>query len=125
MQHTRALVMCAVALVGLAGCTADMADDSANETEDDVREIVLGPVDGHDLSPTDLERVTAATEGFTGAEIEQVIVSALYTAFSERRALCDGHLLREITLTRPLSRTMGEKVAALREWARERTVPAN
>ncbi len=59
MQQTRALVMCAVALVGLTGCAADTADDPADETGNEVRQIVLGPVDGHDLSPTDLERVTA------------------------------------------------------------------
>jgi ATP-dependent 26S proteasome regulatory subunit len=72
-----------------------------------------------------LDLVTTATHTFSGAEIEQVIVSALYTAFSEGIALTTGHMLREAAATKPLAIMMAEKIAALREWARERTVPAN
>ncbi|HEX6308379.1 MAG TPA: AAA family ATPase [Longimicrobiales bacterium] len=72
-----------------------------------------------------LDLVTTATHGFSGAEIEQVIVSALYTAFSDATPLTTEHLLREAAATKPLAVTMAEKIAALREWARERTVPAN
>ncbi|HEX6135822.1 MAG TPA: AAA family ATPase [Longimicrobiales bacterium] len=72
-----------------------------------------------------LDLVTTATHGFSGAEIEQVIVSALYTAFSDGTALTTEHLLREASATKPLAVTMAEKITALREWARERTVPAN
>jgi SpoVK/Ycf46/Vps4 family AAA+-type ATPase len=73
----------------------------------------------------DLDLVTTATRGFSGAEIEQVIVSALYTAFADNAPLTTSHLLREAAATRPLSLMMGERIEALREWARERTVPAN
>ncbi len=56
MYHTRALVLCLVALAALAGCAeSDSADDVATE----VQEIALGPADGHDLPATDLERVAA------------------------------------------------------------------
>jgi SpoVK/Ycf46/Vps4 family AAA+-type ATPase len=72
-----------------------------------------------------LDLITTATHGFSGAEIEQVIVSALYTAFSENAALTTEHMLAEAAATRPLAVMMAEKIAALREWAKERTVAAN
>ena len=49
----------------------------------------------------DLGRLSARTDGFSGAEIEQVIISALYTAFSAGSELDDDGLLREIEQTRP------------------------
>ncbi|MEZ4254123.1 MAG: AAA family ATPase [Polyangiales bacterium] len=73
----------------------------------------------------DLEALATATEGFSGSEIEQAVVAALYTAFSDTGELTTEGLLREIAETRPLSVTMREKVEALRAWARERAVPAN
>jgi ATP-dependent 26S proteasome regulatory subunit len=73
----------------------------------------------------ELPLVATATRGFSGAEIEQVVVSALYTAFADGGPLTTQHLLREAAATKPLSLMMAEKVQALREWARERTVPAN
>ncbi len=72
----------------------------------------------------DLPALVRATAGFSGAEVEQVVVSGLYTAFSGGTALSSGTLLEEAARTRPLSRTMAERIAALRAWARERTVPA-
>jgi SpoVK/Ycf46/Vps4 family AAA+-type ATPase len=80
---------------------------------------------GRDPQDFDLAALAAATEGFSGAEIEQAVVGALYTAFSEAGRLDTDLLRREIAGTRPLSVTMAERVAALREWARERTVPAD
>ena len=59
-----------------------------------------------------------------GAEIEQVVLSALYTAFAEGADLSDELLLDEIRGTRPLSVTMGEKIDELRTWAADRAVPA-
>jgi AAA+ superfamily predicted ATPase len=79
---------------------------------------------GHEPAALDLALVTTATSGFSGAEIEQVVVSALYTAFSDGLALSTEHLLGEAAATRPLSIMMAEKITALREWARGRTVPA-
>lgn len=80
---------------------------------------------GQDPAAFDLELVTTATRGFSGAEIEQVIVAGLYTAFSDSAELSTAHLLREAASTRPLATIMAEKITALRDWASERTVLAN
>lgn len=72
----------------------------------------------------DVEVLARASSGFSGAEIEQAVVSALYGAFSSHAELSTATLLDELSRTRPLSRTMGEQLDALRAWARERTVPA-
>jgi SpoVK/Ycf46/Vps4 family AAA+-type ATPase len=72
----------------------------------------------------DLDALANATDGFSGAEIEQVVISALYTAFSEGADLDTDLLLREIEGTRPLSVTLGEKITELRAWAKDRAVPA-
>jgi SpoVK/Ycf46/Vps4 family AAA+-type ATPase len=73
----------------------------------------------------DLEALGAATEGFSGSEIEQVVVSALYTAFSANATVDTEALRAEARATRPLSVTMAEHMAALRAWAEGRTVLAN
>jgi hypothetical protein len=78
-----------------------------------------------DAKRFDLAALAQASEGFSGAEIEQVVVGALYAAFSDGRPLDTPHLLTEIGATRPLSGTMHEKIAELRSWASERTVPAD
>jgi hypothetical protein len=65
------------------------------------------------------------TEGFSGAEIEQVIVSGLYTSYSAKKELDTDTLAHEITATRPLSEVMAEKISSLRDWAAERTVSAH
>ncbi len=68
--------------------------------------------------------LVAATDGFSGAEIEQGIVACLYSAHALRQPPAASHLLAEFRKTRPLSVVMAERVEALREWARDRTVPA-
>jgi SpoVK/Ycf46/Vps4 family AAA+-type ATPase len=85
-------------------------------------------LDRRDLDPAacDPDALAAASAGFSGAEIEQVIVASLYAAAADgARQPTQAHLLAEIGNTRPLSVLMAEKVGALREWARERTVPAD
>ncbi len=79
------------------------------------------------LAPSgfDLERLAGASDGFTGAEIEQAVVSALYAARAQEQTAADRHLLEELGRTQPLSVVMAEQVAALRQWARERTVAAD
>ncbi len=72
----------------------------------------------------DLDALADASEGFSGAEIEAAVVSALYSAFSEGRELGTELILEELRATRPLSVTRREAVEALRAWARQRTVPA-
>ncbi|WP_275096419.1 AAA family ATPase [Sedimenticola hydrogenitrophicus] len=73
----------------------------------------------------DLELLTGASEGFTGAEIEQAIVSALYAAQAQESRLDTRHLLQELERTRPLSVVMAEKMTQLRAWAAGRTVAAD
>jgi SpoVK/Ycf46/Vps4 family AAA+-type ATPase len=73
----------------------------------------------------DLDALTSAADGFSGAEIEQVIVSAMYTTHAQGRKLDQADLLAEIRQTRSLSVLMAEKVAELREWAADRTVPCD
>ncbi|MGK7311582.1 MAG: AAA family ATPase [Candidatus Longimicrobiales bacterium M2_2A_002] len=73
----------------------------------------------------DLRALARATDGFSGAEIEQVIISALYSAFADDRALVTDTLAAEIRATRPLSVVAAERVNELRRWAEGRTVRAN
>lgn len=73
----------------------------------------------------DLPALTSASEGFTGAEIEQAVVSALYAAHAQERQLDTEHLLTELAQTSPLSVVMAEKITQLQAWAANRTVPAD
>ncbi len=70
----------------------------------------------------DLKELVQLSHGFSGAEIEQAIISGLYTAFSKDLKLSHDILVRELKLTCPLSITMKEKVENLRRWAHGRTV---
>jgi SpoVK/Ycf46/Vps4 family AAA+-type ATPase len=79
---------------------------------------------GQDPGAIDLDSVTEAAKGFSGAEIEQAIVSALYAAHAHGAELATGHLIEELRNTQPLSVVMSERIAALREWASGRTVPS-
>ncbi|HEY5791326.1 MAG TPA: AAA family ATPase [Gammaproteobacteria bacterium] len=80
---------------------------------------------GLDADAFDLDGLAAASAGFSGAEVEQAVVSALYAAHAERREPATADLLGELGRTRPLSVLMAEQVDALRAWAAERTVPAS
>jgi AAA+ superfamily predicted ATPase len=78
-----------------------------------------------DPSVFDMPRLVDASEGFSGAEIEQGIVAALYAARALRQMPETAHILAEYQRSRPLSVLMAEKLQALRSWAAERTVPAD
>lgn len=73
----------------------------------------------------DLKKLADASEGFSGAEIEQAIVSSLYAALAQGGDVNMDHLLGELKNTRPLSVVMHEKINWLRQWAQDRTVSAN
>jgi SpoVK/Ycf46/Vps4 family AAA+-type ATPase len=73
----------------------------------------------------DLDALAAASGGFSGAEIEQAVSSALYSAFDQKTPLRTELIQKEIQSTYPLSVTMREKIETLREWARERAVSAD
>ena len=79
---------------------------------------------GLDPSGFDLPRLAQASEGFTGAGIEQAVVSALYAVEAGKRTPDTCALLDELGRTQPLSVVMAEQIEALRDWARERCVPA-
>ncbi len=72
---------------------------------------------GRDPGLFDLPGLVAASEAFSGAEIEEAITSALYDAFSEQVPLNTDHVLGALRETVPLSRTMDEQIARLRQWA--------
>lgn len=80
---------------------------------------------GQKLDAFDLPALAAASAGFSGAEIEQAIVAALYAAAAAQRPLDQAHVRQELAATRPLSVLMAEQVESLREWARGRTVSAD
>lgn len=69
-------------------------------------------------------RLVAASDGCSGAEIEQAVVSATFAAYAQGVALTASHVEAELRATTPLSVVMAEKVAQLRAWAAPRTVPA-
>ena len=65
-----------------------------------------------------------ATPGYVGAEIEQIVITAMYEAFYSNRGLRKEDLFKAIQKTVPLSSTQREQILALREWAKERAVLA-
>jgi SpoVK/Ycf46/Vps4 family AAA+-type ATPase len=73
----------------------------------------------------DIHRLATEAEGFSGAEIEQAVVAALYAAHARSTAITTQHVLEEIKATQPLSVVMAEKIHALQQWAQGRTVAAN
>jgi SpoVK/Ycf46/Vps4 family AAA+-type ATPase len=77
-----------------------------------------------ELSEFDLAALAKASEEFSGAELEQAIVAALYEAHAAQERLSTQRLLDELKLTKPLSVLRAEEIEALRDWAKERAVPA-
>ncbi len=71
----------------------------------------------------DVERIAAAADGFSGAELEQVISASLLRALQDRQPLSTELVLGELSATVPLSRSRAEDVDRLRALARERFVP--
>jgi SpoVK/Ycf46/Vps4 family AAA+-type ATPase len=78
-----------------------------------------------DISRFDLEQLAKSSEGFSGAEIEQVLIAAMYDAFAQDREFTQLDIIAALKSTLPLSRTMTEQVNALREWAHQRARPAS
>ena len=75
---------------------------------------------GGDLGP-----LVTASDSFSGAEIEQAVVAALYAALATAQQATAAHVLAEIRRTRPLAVLMREHIGHLRSWATGRTVPAD
>ncbi len=74
-----------------------------------------------DVAPFDLDAIATRSEGFSGAEIEQAVVAATYNIHSGN-TLKTIDIIREISLTQPLSVVRREAITALRQWAHTRTV---
>lgn len=73
-----------------------------------------------DPAAFDLDKLAAATAGFSGAEIEQAVISALYDAFDKERDVDTDDILKTCRESVPLSMTMKERIDVLRDWAASR-----
>ena len=80
---------------------------------------------GRDAAHFDLDALANASDGYSGAEIEQSIGAALYDAFEKNRDITTEDVLENLASLVPLSRTMSEEINALREWASTRARPAS
>lgn len=80
---------------------------------------------GLDPDDYDLAALCAASEGFSGAEIEQAVVSALYAGRAQNDPINQANLVESLLKTAPLSVVMAERIQALRAWAKDRTVMAD
>ncbi|HKN69617.1 MAG TPA: AAA family ATPase [Terriglobales bacterium] len=72
-----------------------------------------------------LDKVATAAKGFSGAEIESAVQTALYAAFARKQELSTEDLLTALSSTVPLSITRAEEIAQLRAWAKNRAVWAS
>jgi len=73
----------------------------------------------------DLAALAEASKGFSGAEIEQVVISAMHDAFADHAELDTDRVLQAVVNSPPLSVTLAERVDALQQWAKGRCVPAD
>jgi hypothetical protein len=73
----------------------------------------------------DLPVLSDLSQGFSGAEIEQAVISALYDAFDAGTRLDQNHIRAVLSQTVPLSRTMAEGITQLRQWATHRARAAS
>jgi ATP-dependent 26S proteasome regulatory subunit len=80
---------------------------------------------GNDLSGFNIPQLAQITKGWSGSEIEQVIISAMYEAFNRGQPLSEDDLLVIFGSTVPLSTTMEEQIKRIRSWAHNRAVRAS
>lgn len=78
-----------------------------------------------DPSGFNVDKIADASPGFSGAEIEQAVIDALYRAFADGRELTTDDLLECAKASVPLSTTMKERIDELRAWAVHRCRPAS
>ena len=78
-----------------------------------------------DLALFNVPLLASSTRGFSGAEIEQAVLSAAFEALSERRPLSHQDVLAAISRTVPMSVTMAEQIKKIEAWAFKRAVPAS
>jgi SpoVK/Ycf46/Vps4 family AAA+-type ATPase len=78
-----------------------------------------------DPTKFDLAALAKASEGYSGAEIEQAVISALHETYAERSGMSTERILNALRTSPPLSVTMAESVQYLRTWAKGRCVPVD
>jgi len=78
-----------------------------------------------DPAAFDMRRLVAQSEGYSGSEIEQAVISALYLAMERERGLDDQCIIDALVGSPPISVTMRERVDTVRAWAAGRCVPAD
>jgi SpoVK/Ycf46/Vps4 family AAA+-type ATPase len=71
-----------------------------------------------------LDRIATCAQGYSGAEIDAAVQGAMYAAYSQGMDVTTQALLDALKATVPLSTTRAEEISALRDWAKERAVPA-
>jgi SpoVK/Ycf46/Vps4 family AAA+-type ATPase len=80
---------------------------------------------GNDLANFNIPQLAQITKGWSGSEIEQVIISGMYEAFNENRKLVEDDLFVIFGSSVPLSTTMEEQIKKIRSWAHNRAVNAS
>jgi SpoVK/Ycf46/Vps4 family AAA+-type ATPase len=78
-----------------------------------------------DLKTFDVPLLAGSTKGFSGAEIEQAVLTAAFEALTEQRPIIQQDLMAAISRTVPLSVTMAEQIKKIEAWAFKRAVPAS
>ena len=73
----------------------------------------------------DLDALAKASEGYSGAEIEQAIISAMHDAFADKAEVDTERVVQALNHSPPLSVTKAERIQELRTWAKNRCVPAD
>ncbi len=71
----------------------------------------------------DIKLLAEKTENYSGAEIEQAIISAIYNTVTDKKDLDTTQILDQINSTKPLAVIKEEEVMVLREWAKNKTIP--
>ncbi len=77
---------------------------------------------GYALEQFEVSRLAEICKGFSGSEVEQSVVAAIYSAHAQDIPLNNNHIIQEIRQTKPLSIVMAERIEDLRRWAADRTV---
>jgi hypothetical protein len=96
-------------------------------SQDERKEIFAIHLKRHkqDASSFELEKLALAAHGFSGSEIDAVVQTAMYAAYSGKKLLTSEGVIEALKTTVPLSTTRAEQIQALRAWARQRAVPAS
>jgi len=80
---------------------------------------------GREGKKFDVKKLAAESKGFSGAELEEVVKEALFSAYDKEKEINDDDILEAIKNTYPLSATMHETIDKMRAWAKSRAVCAS